>query len=538
MADKPHIIIYDTTLRDGTQGENISFTVTSKLRLTEKLDQFGIDYIEGGWPGSNPRDMAYFEEVAGIKLEHAKVAAFGSTRRANQKVEDDPQIKLLLDSNTPVITIFGKSWLLHVLQVLRTTEEENLLMIEDSVRFLVEQGREVIYDAEHFFDGYADNPDYAVATLEAAAKGGALYLVLCDTNGGRLVDEIGEATAAMVSRFPDNLIGTHCHNDSGVGVAVSLSAVMAGATMVHGTMNGYGERNGNANLTSIIPNLALKLNYSINCAAHLSKLRDLSLFVDDLANLRPDIRAPYVGASSFAHKGGVHANAASKVARSYEHIEPALVGNRQRVLISDLSGRSSIMMKAHEIGIDLDEKSDAMKSLLEELKDLEFRGYEFESADASFKLLLNKWLKKKKDYFELISYKVTTERDETKGEMISEASVKLKVDDEIHHTVAKARGPVGALDNALRQALAKSYPCINEVGLRDYKVRILDSGKGANSRILVQIESSDGKEFWGTVGASDNIIEASWEALKDSVEYKLQQEDEENKNSQSSEQSD
>ena len=371
---KQNVLIYDTTLRDGSQAEGVSFTVASKLRVSEKLDQFGVDYIEGGWPGSNPRDMAFFEQVGSLDLQHARIAAFGSTRRAKTEVDQDAQVKLLLDANTPVVTIFGKSWLLHVTDVLRTTPEENLLMIEDTVRYLKEQGKEVIYDAEHFFDGFHDNKDYALSTLAAADRGGADFLTLCETNGGKLVTPFEESTRVVVERFPKSKIGVHCHNDAGVGVAVSLAGVEAGAIMVQGTMNGYGERNGNANLTTIIPNLELKMDRSTNCSKNLSKLRDLSLFIDDSTNLRPDIRAPYVGAASFAHKGGVHADAASKSTRSYEHIDPATVGNRTRVLVSDMSGRSSIMLKAKEMGMDVDGRSPEMKSFLEELKSLEFKG--------------------------------------------------------------------------------------------------------------------------------------------------------------------
>ena len=348
------------------------------MRVAEKLDQFGVDYIEGGWPGSNPRDMAFFEKATELELSHARIAAFGSTRRAQTAVEEDAQVKLLLDAATPVVTIFGKTWLLHVTDVLRTTPEENLAMIEDTVRYLKEQGKEVVYDAEHFFDGYADNSDYAMSTLDAAKRGGADFLALCETNGGKLVTPFREITNHVVQKFPDAKIGVHCHNDAGVGVAVSLTGVEAGAVMVQGTMNGYGERNGNANLTTIIPNLELKMDYTTNCTEHLSKLRDLSLFIDDATNLRPDIRAPYVGAASFAHKGGVHADAASKSTRSYEHIDPALVGNRTRVLVSDMSGRSSIMMKAKEMGMEVDGRSPEMKSFLEG-KQLEFKEYEYES---------------------------------------------------------------------------------------------------------------------------------------------------------------
>lgn len=515
------IKIYDTTLRDGTQGEGVSFTVAGKIRVAEKLDQFGIDYIEGGWPGSNPRDMAFFEEAQKLNLKHAKLAAFGSTRRASLTAEDDPQLKLLLDAKTPAVTIFGKTWLLHVTEILRTTAEENLRMIEDSVRFLTDNGREVIYDAEHFFDGYCDNPEYALETLAAAKRGGAVNLTLCDTNGGKLVSELGAIVAKVVSHFPDTPVGVHCHNDSGLGVAVSLAGVESGAVLVQGTMNGVGERNGNANLTTIIPNLILKMGKALNCGKNLNKLRDISLFVDEMANRASDIGAPFVGTSAFAHKGGVHADAAAKVKHSYEHIEPELVGNRTRVLVSDMSGRSSVMMKAKEIGVDLDPRSPELKDFLAELKELEFRGYGYEAADASFKLLLNRFLKGTKDDFELIGYRVIIGHQSALNRTVSEATVQVKIGDEIHHTVAEASGPVGALDDALRKAIAPAFPEIMEVELIDFKVRILDSQHGADAIIRVQIESTDGKEIWGTVGASDNIIEATWEALFDSVEYKI-----------------
>lgn len=517
---KLHTLIYDTTLRDGTQGEGISFSVADKIRLTQKMDQFGIDYIEGGWPGSNPRDMAYFEAAKKLHLEHAKIAAFGSTRRAQVKVEEDPQIALLLEAETPAVTIFGKSWLLHVTEVLRTTPEENLAMIRDSVAFLVQHGKEVIYDAEHFFDGYSDDPDYALATLRAARDGGASFLTLCDTNGGMLVPRITAITEAVVQAFPDTPVGMHCHNDSGLGVAVTLAGIEAGATMVQGTMNGYGERTGNANLTAIIPNLALKMDRTMHCAPNLPKLRELSLFFDDLANLRADIKMPFVGASAFAHKGGVHANAAAKVAHSYEHIEPSKVGNRQRVLISDMSGRSSFMMKAKELGIEFNEDEVDLKQMIEELKSLEFRGYEYEAADGSFRLLIAKWLKQHPDFFTVDGYRVIVER-RGRTEMVSEATVKLNIGGEKVYTVAEGSGPVEALDNALRKGLESRFPEVNTVELRDFKVRILESKLGANARIRVLIESSDGENIWGTVGASDNIIEASWEALRDAFAYKI-----------------
>lgn len=520
---KQALKIYDTTLRDGTQGEGVSFTVAAKLRVAEKLDQFGIDYIEGGWPGSNPRDMAFFDEVKKLDLQHAKIAAFGSTRRASLTAAEDPQLKMLLDADTPVVTIFGKTWLLHITEILRTTAEENLKMIEDSVRFLTENGREVIYDAEHFFDGYCDNPEYALQTLEAAKRGGAINLTLCDTNGGKLVSELQEIVSRVVAHFPETAVGVHCHNDAGLGVALSLGGVEAGAALVQGTMNGYGERNGNANLTSIIPSLVLKMGKELNCGSHLAKLRDLSLFVAEMANCQHDIKAPYVGASAFVHKGGVHADAVAKVKHSYEHIEPELVGNRTRVLVSDMSGRSSVMMKAKEIGVELDARAPELKEFLTKLKELEYKGYEYEAADASFKLLLARFLKGKQPDFELIGYRTMVSHQSALDRVVSEATVQLRVNGEIHHTVCEANGPVDALAHALGKAIAPAYPVVNQIELVDYKVRILESQHGTDAIIRVQIESRDieSGETWGTVGASDNIIEATWEALVDSVEYKL-----------------
>jgi 2-isopropylmalate synthase len=516
-----HVKIYDTTLRDGTQGEGISFSVTDKLLIAQKLDQFGVDYIEGGFPGSNPRDIAFFAEAKNLTLKHAKLAAFGATRRAGVKPEDDAQLRTLLESEMPVLTLVGKTWLLHVREILRTTPEENLAMIEDSIRHLVAQGREVIYDAEHFFDGYLDDPEYALRTLEAAARGGASNLTLCETNGGKLVPEVTRIAAAVVARFGGDRVGVHCHNDSGLGVAVSLAGVDAGATLVQGTINGYGERVGNADLVTILPNLLLKMGRTARCAPNLAQLRDLSIFFDELANLRPDPKAPYVGHSAFAHKGGLHANAAQKVARSYEHIDPALVGNRTRVLVSDMAGRSSLALKAKEMGFVLDEKRPEMKTLIEAVKEREFRGYEYEAADASFKLLVAEHLGQRKSFFEVEGYRVIIERH---GDGLwAEATVKLIVNGAPVHTVAEEAGPVGALDKALRLALEKAYPTIREMALRDYKVRILESTQGAGSRTRVLIESGDLKRIWGTVGVSDNIIDASWEALRESVEFKLTQ---------------
>ncbi len=513
------IRIYDTTLRDGTQGEGISFSVADKLLIVERLDQFGLDYIEGGFPGSNPRDIAFFAEAKHLALKHARLAAFGATRRAGSKADADPQLRALLESGVPVLTLVGKTWLLHVTEILRTTPEENLAMIEDSIRFLTAQGREVIYDAEHFFDGYLDNPEYALRTLEAAARGGAANLTLCETNGGKLVPQVAAITADVVRRFGAGMVGIHCHNDSGLGVAVSLAGIDAGASLVQGTMNGYGERVGNANLVSILPNLALKMGRKVHCAPNLGQLRDLSLFFDELANLRPDPKAPFVGQSAFAHKGGLHANAAQKVKSSYEHIDPGLVGNRTRVLVSDMAGRSSLVVKAREFGIELDEKGPELKELIEVLKEREFRGYEYEAADASFKLLVARVLGRRKEFFEVEGYRVIVERHG--GEIWSEATVRLKVAGEPIHTVAESSGPIGALDKALRLGLEKTYPQLRDMTLRDYKVRILEGNEGTGSKTRVLVESGDGHSIWGTVGVSDNILEASWEALRDAVEYRL-----------------
>jgi 2-isopropylmalate synthase len=516
----PEIKIYDTTLRDGTQGEGISFSVTDKLLITQRLDQFGVDFIEGGFPGSNPRDIAYFEEAKGLRLKHARIAAFGATRRAGTKAGEDPQLQSLLASGVPVMTLVGKTWLLHVLEILHTTPEENLAMIEDSIRFLVSNGREVVHDAEHFFDGYKDNPEYAMKTLEAAIRGGASNLTLCDTNGGTLPEELGAIVARVVAEFGPDRVGIHPHNDSGCGVAAALAAISAGASLVQGTINGYGERTGNANLVTVLPNLLLKMGRSAHCAGNLAQLRELSLYLDELANLRPDTKTPYVGASAFAHKGGLHANAAQKVKRSYEHVDPSLVGNHTRVLVSDMAGRTSLVIKARDLGYQLDEKSPAMKKLIEEIKDLEFHGYEFEAADASLKLLIAKVLGQQPHYFGIVGYRVIVEQH--KEELFAEATVKLRAGGQNHHTVAECNGPVGALDKALRAALEPVYPELRQVELRDYKVRILEGKAGTNSLTRVLIESSDASgAMWGTVGVSDNIIEASWLALVDSVNYKL-----------------
>ncbi|MCB0670096.1 MAG: citramalate synthase [Saprospiraceae bacterium] len=521
--NKNEILIYDTTLRDGTQGEGVSFSAEDKILMAQRIDEFGFDYIEGGWPGSNPRDMEFFRMMKDVQLNHAKTAAFGSTRRANLTVENDPQLAQLIEAGTPVVTIFGKSWPLHVTDVLKTTLDENLLMIKESVEFLKSEGKEVIYDAEHFFDGYKADAAYALATLEAAREGGAEFLVLCDTNGGTQSKEFSEMVRRSMSENPGVAIGVHCHNDCGLGVALSLIGVEEGATMVQGTINGFGERVGNADLTTITPNLFFKMGYALHCGESLKNLREFSISVDKLANITPNKKAPFVGESAFAHKGGVHANAAKKVARSYEHMVPEKVGNRQRILMSDMSGSSSVAMKAKELGIDLDEKSNQMRAFLAKIKELENNGYEFESADASFVVQIYQHFHDLRDDFDVVSYRTISEMVRDSDTNISEAVVKLRVENnpEIKMTISESSGPVGALDHAMREAFASHFPALKSVQLVDYKVRITQTGMGTDSIVQVLMKSSDGKKSWWTCGADGSIIEASYQALCDSFRYKL-----------------
>jgi len=516
---KRRIAIYDTTLRDGAQAEGVSFSSVGKLLLARKLDAFGVDYIEGGFPGSNPKDMAFFEAVRKEEFQHAKIAAFGSTRRVKTAVKADPIVQGLLVADTPVVTIYGKSWKLHVKDVLRTTPAENLAMVGDTVAFLKDHGKEVIFDAEHFFDGYGDDPDYAMQVLDAAARAGADALVLCDTNGGCLPHEIFAVTQSVTAAVKP-VVGIHTHNDGGTGVANALEGVRAGASHVQGTMNGYGERCGNANLTTIMPALKLKLGLDCIDARKLRNLRALSLFVDDLVNLRPDTRAPYVGHSAFSHKGGAHVNAVEKNPETFEHVRPEQVGNERHILVSELSGGSSILLKAQEVYGEGASKAESA-AILKELKALEHKGYAFESADASFRILVQKVLKKHKPFFELEGFRVVVEKRGRDEPCISEATVKVRVQDRVEHTVAEGDGPVNALDTALRKALSPIYPVIADVQLVDFRVRILDPQEATAATTRVQIESGDGRQTWGTVGVSENIIEASWEALVDSVEYKL-----------------
>ena len=516
--DMSRITIYDTTLRDGAQGEGISFSPAGKVKLARIMDQFGIDYIEGGFAASNPKDRAFFSDIKKIDLRHAKIAAFGSTRRAGIAVAEDGGIQALVQVATPVCTLFGKSWRLHVRDVLRTTEDR--AMIADTVSFLKRVGREVVYDAEHFFDGYKDSADHALATLRAAAEGGADFLVLCDTNGGALPHEVFGITEVVKAALGIP-IGIHAHNDGGCGTANSLEAVRAGAVQVQGTMNGYGERCGNADLCDIIPNLMLKLNCDCLADGNLAQLKDVSELAHELANYRPDSKAPFVGDSAFAHKGGMHVDGVRKNPATFEHVDPKLVGNDRRILISELSGSSNVFFKAVEIGLDVHKDSPEIKEIRHELERQEKEGYAFEAAEASFQLLMRKVLNEYEPLFSLDGFCVIIEKRHPDEPCVSQATIKVKVGGEMAHTVAEADGPVDALNEALRRALTRFYPAIQDVVLTDYRVRILDPEEHTGAKTRVLIESTDGSETWGTVGVSENLIEASWEALVDSVEYKL-----------------
>ena len=515
---KSQVEIYDTTLRDGSQGEGINFSVADKLRIAEKLDAFGVHYIEGGWPGSNPKDIEFFAEAKKRKFKNAKLAAFGSTRKKGVPVEQDDQVRLLIEAETPVVTIFGKTSMLHVKEVLRCTPEENLAMIGDTVKFLKDHGKFVIYDAEHCFDGYKLDADYAVATWQAAEKAGADMVVLCDTNGGCLPVEVAAITQVALDKL-NCPVGIHTHDDIGLGVANALVAVKTGAVQVQGTINGYGERTGNCNLTSVIPCLALKMKKTCVPEKSLPKLKELSQFVDEIANLRHNPRQPWVGHAAFAHKGGTHVNAVQKISASYEHIDPAAVGNQRTVLVSDLSGRSNIVMKAQELGFKLKNETPELKQILHRVKELENQGYEFEAAEASLALLIARALKHREPSFVVETYHVSMRRDTR--ESICEATVRVRVGKTVHHEVAEGDGPVNALDAALRSALVKSFPGLKQVTLTDYKVRILNSDTGTAAKTRVLIESSDGRREWGTVGVNENIIEASLQALVDSMEFAL-----------------
>ncbi|MDA8234995.1 MAG: citramalate synthase [Clostridia bacterium] len=511
--------LYDTTLRDGTQGEGISFSVEDKLKITKRLDQIGIHYVEGGWPGSNPKDMEYFHRVKELKLNQLRVAAFGSTRRAGITAAEDKNLLALVDSGAATVTIFGKSWDFHVIHALQTTLEENLAMIRDSVAYLKSKGLEVFYDAEHFFDAYKTNPDYAMATLMAAQEAGADVLCLCDTNGGCLPNEIYEIVGVVkkVAKVP---LGIHVHNDGELAVANSIMAVQAGVTQVQGTINGYGERCGNANLCSIIPNLALKMKVDCMTDEALEGLTDLSRYVSELANLHHNTHQPYVGVSAFAHKGGMHVSALLKNPKTYEHIVPELVGNHRRVLVSELSGVSNLLYKAEELGLDIENLTQESKEILEQVKDLEHQGFQFEGAEGSMELLLRRAFGGLSEFFQLESFRIFMEMHEDHT-VHSEAVIKVRVLDQVMHTAAVGNGPVNAMDNALRKALGNFYPELLNLKLSDYKVRVLEGKNGTAAPVRVLIETTDGHNSWGTVGVSGNIVEASYQALVESLLYGL-----------------
>jgi 2-isopropylmalate synthase len=518
------IKLYDTTLRDGTQGEGVSFSMEDKVRLASRFDAIGIHYIEGGWPGSNPKDLRFFRRMQDVTLKHAKLAAFSMTRRAGGTAESDANMQALVEAGAPVATIVGKSWDFHVTHALETTPAENLAMIADTIAFLRPRVEEVIFDAEHFFDGFRANRAYALQTLKAAAEAGAHWVVLCDTNGGTLPPDLVEMIRE-VRRHLKTPLGIHVHNDADCAVANSLAAVREGVDQVQGTMNGFGERCGNANLVSIIPTLVLKMGLDCVPEAHLRELRDLSRFTAELANRKPWAAQPYVGDSAFAHKGGMHVSAVLKHPETYEHVNPEDVGNRRRVLVSELAGQSNIVWKAREYGIDLDRGTPESRRILDQLKSLEDQGFQFEGAEASFELLMERALGRHQPYFELDAYRVIVEEQNAQGEPVAEATVRVRVKGMLEHTAAAGNGPVNALDHALRKALEEFYPNLRQMRLLDYKVRILDESKGTAAKTRVLITSGDGQETWGTVGVADNIIEASWLALVDSIEYKLRSDD-------------
>jgi 2-isopropylmalate synthase len=513
------IFTFDTTLRDGTQGEAVSFSFEDKLVIAQKLDDLGIDYIEGGWPGSNPKDREFFARARDIELKHAKLTAFGSTRFARNPVHHDPNVHSLIEAGTPVVSVFGKSWDLHTKRALGVTEEENLALISETVKYLKDHGKEVVYDAEHFFDGYNSNTEFALRTLEAAKNAGADVLVLCDTNGGTITPRLIEVATEVRKRF-DGILGIHTHNDSDVAVANTLAAVEAGFTHVQGTMNGYGERCGNANLASIIANLELKLGHTTIGRDNLAHLSTVARYIAELANLPMRNDQPYVGRSAFAHKGGVHVSAVLKDASTYEHVPPEVVGNRQRVLLSDLSGRGNVLYKLKQHGLADRLDSDARRQLLDRIKQMEHEGYELEAAEGTFELLVREALRPGLNLFEVVGFEVTT-RLTTVDETQTAATVTLRVQDSVHTATATGHGPMNALDLCLRQCLANVYPRISDVRLTDYKVRVLNSKKGTAAKVRVLVEWSDHRRSWTTVGVSDNIIEASWRALLDAIRLEL-----------------
>jgi len=520
MTDKAEVLIYDTTLRDGTQGERVNFSAEEKLRIAQRLDDMGFHYIEGGWPGSNPKDMRFFELGKRIPFKHARLTAFGSTRRPNIRVEDCANIKTLLAAETPAVTIFGKSWDLHVTDILTIPLEENLAMIRESVAFLKANGKEVIYDAEHFFDGYKKNRSYALHTIELARQAGADFIVLCDTNGGTLPHEVAAIVEHVRSTMPGVPLGIHVHNDGDLAVANSIAAVHAGATMVQGTINGYGERCGNADLIPVIANLQLKMKLRCLPDPSIRQLTNLSHYISDVANIPPQTSKPFVGRSAFTHKGGIHVSAILKNPAAYEHIKPELVGNEQRVLVSDLSGKSNIEYKARELGIDLGTEDAISTRIVQKIKIMEDEGYQFDAADGSLSLLIKKITGEFKEPFVLECFSVINNKREN-NPSLTQATIKIAVGNEEELTAAEGNGPVNALDNALRKALMKFYPQISEVHLVDFKVRTLEGTDGTAAKVRVLLDSRDDEDVWSTIGVSTNVIEASWHALVDSIQYKL-----------------
>jgi len=521
MIENKSIELFDTTLRDGTQGEGVSLSVDDKIHIAKHLDDFGIDYIEGGWPGSNPKDEAFFRKIKNESLATSTICAFGSTARFPDKIESDPNLIALLKAETSTVCIFGKSWNLHADVGLGLSREANEDLIYKSVQYLINHGRKVIFDAEHFFDGYKDNSDFALKMILAAESAGAQTIVLCDTNGGSLPSEI----ESIIKTVKNNIhlpLGIHAHNDSELAVSNTLTAVQSGVTHVQGTINGVGERCGNANLCSIIPNLILKMGKSTTKQLDLTRVTPLSHYVSEVMNLRPNHRAAYVGKSAFAHKGGIHVSAVLKDSRMYEHIEPEKVGAHQRVLISELSGQSNVRFKAKELGISLNGDKSFTKNVVTRIKDLENEGYQFDGAEASFELILKEQMGEFKPFFDVVDSRIHISYDED-GHRMADAMLKVSVDGEIEHTAADGVGPVNALSQALRKALIRFYPEIATVKLLDYKVRVLNESAGTEAKVRVLIESSDGENYWSTVGVSQNIIEASWQALSDSLNYKLYQ---------------
>lgn len=513
------VTIFDTTLRDGTQGEGISLSVEDKLKIAKKLDTLGVHYIEGGWPGSNNKDIEFFQRAQSLELKHAKITAFGSTRRRDTKPEDDINLNKIIESGVTVATIFGKAWDFHVHTALQTTLAENLAMIYDSVKYLRENGLEVIFDAEHFFDGYKHNPDYALQTILKAEEAGAAWVVLCDTNGGTMPGEISEIVQTVTSTLSAP-IGIHAHNDCELGVANSLAAVHAGARQVQGTINGIGERCGNANLCSIIANLQLKFNYHCVSEQQLASLTSVARYVSEIANVHLPVNQPFVGSAAFAHKGGIHVSAILKHSSTYEHIQPELIGNKQRVLVSELAGQSNLLFKAQELNLDISKEHAKTKDIISKVKEMEHQGYQFEGADASLELLLREAYGEVEELFTLESFKIIVGKHADQG-VVSEAIVKINVNGQSVFSAAEGNGPVNALDTALRSALQNFYPAIEKVHLSDYKVRVLDDADATAAKVRVLIETTGAEHTWSTVGVSENIIEASWQALVDSIRYAL-----------------